>query len=221
MINFNRDILFIVLLFFDVFSYSLSLCYLRRSRLLLLLLLCRCCLGLRLCCLSRCLRLFVCTNIHLGGFLRLILNWSRCLVVMFQNFNFGTPCIQFSDEVINWFLLLIILDSYWAFKVHFNTSLGFIFIELTHSFIIHCLVYWLAFIHPLKHGFQFLDFTLILLQQSIFWILIDFRLVLNCFCSWSISEGRQSFFVVVVGWRNCSDHDSFCVTTERVLQQAS
>jgi len=65
------------------------------------------------------------------------------------------------------------------------------------------------------------DLIVKLSDHGIFGVFIDFWFILNSFCSVSISKRTDSFVCIIVGWAQVSNHDSFCITTKRILQDSS
>ena len=70
-----------------------------------------------------------------------------------------------------------------------------------------------------QHHLQLFDLVHVLSEQSILRILVYFRLILYKFSPTRVSKSAQSLIIVVVCRRKCSNHDSFCVTSERILKQ--
>ncbi len=62
-----------------------------------------------------------------------------------------------------------------------------------------------------EHGFQPLNLGLILAQQRVFRILVDFRRVFNVFGAIRVAQSGQRFVVVVVGRRDGGNHDGLGV----------
>lgn len=66
--------------------------------------------------------------------------------------------------------------------------------------------------------FQLLNLILVLLEERIFRVLVHSRLVLDVFGAGRIPQRRESFFVIVVCWRDGCDHDGLGIASQRVLQ---
>lgn len=65
---------------------------------------------------------------------------------------------------------------------------------------------------------QLLNLILVLLEERVLRVLVHSRLVLDVLGAGRIPQGRESFFVVVVRWRDGCDHDGLGIASQRVLQ---
>jgi hypothetical protein len=66
---------------------------------------------------------------------------------------------------------------------------------------------------------ELLYLVLVLFEEGILGILIDSRLILDHFSTRSVSEGGQSLLIIVISWRNGSNHNGFSVTSKRILEE--
>ena len=100
-------------------------------------------------------------------------------------------------------------------------------ISVYYLFLIYCLTSWRrkstsckSHWHlSLKHHLQLFYLLCILTKESILGIFIYLWFILNELRSACITQSAQSFIIVIVSWRSSSDHNSFGISSKRILQQ--
>ena len=71
----------------------------------------------------------------------------------------------------------------------------------------------------LEHHLELFDLVHVLPEQGVLGVLIDFGFILYELGPAGVSQGAQRLIVVVVGWRNGRNHDSFGIASQRILEQ--
>mmetsp|Transcript_131843 Transcript_131843/g.328748 ORF Transcript_131843/g.328748 Transcript_131843/m.328748 type:complete len:363 (-) Transcript_131843:955-2043(-) len=165
------------------------------------------------------------------AFCKLLLRCNRCLLLL------SLPPVDFilsAQLILQGFLLLLrgTLNYDLLALNNFFDNLFFIFHLLLDARGQRCrrrnhlltLIYFAAthFTPPIVElCLEPHDFLLKLTNHCILGILVDARLVLNTFGTVGIPQCGQCLVIVVVGWAEIGNHDGLCVTTQRILQQAS
>ena len=75
--------------------------------------------------------------------------------------------------------------------------------------------------YPLELILELLDLVGVLLQESVFWVLVYYGFVLDQLCPGSVSQSTECLLVIVVSWGTVGKHYSFSVSSKRVLQKSS